>query len=527
MDRSFKGGTVATAAMRSLAVGLCLVLAGCRANGVNRVSTAVDRPSALQAQTRPERHPGEARLVQYQSDEPSAASPAGAVTAGPGESPAPPEPLPSNTAERPICELNLTQALAAAAGRSPQVAFAAARYRQAYAQWEAARVLWLPSIRAGVSYNKHEGALQDVEGNVFDASRASMQSGLGVFSVGTGTPAIAGVVADFDLADAIYEPRIAGYAAAARRNALSAATQQLLLDVALAYLDLLEAMQQQAIARETADRAEELANLTSSFAETGEGLRADAERAMAELMLRRSAVAQTAEEVDVARARLVELLHMGPTTVVMPQETAIVPVELVDPQRAVGELLPVGLSNRPELAEAHNLVCEAVNRYRRERMSPLLPSALLATSYSAFGGGEGDTLDDFGDRFDLDAVTYWEIRNLGFGERAARRAARAELQQTESQQVMRMDQVAREVIQAHAEVQARRGQIALAERAVQSAGDSYRLNVERIRDGQGLPIEALQSLQALELAQREYLRTVVAYNEAQFRLQRAMGWPMQ
>jgi outer membrane protein TolC len=90
-----------------------------------------------------------------------------------------------------------------------------------------------------------------------------------------------------------------------------------------------------------------------------------------------------------------------------------------------------------------------------------------------------------------------------------------------------MDEVAREIVQAHAQVQARQRQIALAEQAVQSAMASYRLNLARIRDGQGLPIEVLQSIQALDQTRREYLRAVVAYNEAQFQLQRALGWPVR
>jgi outer membrane protein TolC len=90
-----------------------------------------------------------------------------------------------------------------------------------------------------------------------------------------------------------------------------------------------------------------------------------------------------------------------------------------------------------------------------------------------------------------------------------------------------MDRVAREVIEAHAQVMARGRQIAVAESAILAAGDSYRRNTERIREGQGLPLEALQSIQALDAAQREYLRAVIEYNEAQFRLQRALGWPIQ
>jgi outer membrane protein TolC len=40
-----------------------------------------------------------------------------------------------------------------------------------------------------------------------------------------------------------------------------------------------------------------------------------------------------------------------------------------------------------------------------------------------------------------------------------------------------------------------------------------------------LPIEVLQSLQALDQMRREYLRCVIDYNVAQFSLLRALGWP--
>ena len=38
----------------------------------------------------------------------------------------------------------------------------------------------------------------------------------------------------------------------------------------------------------------------------------------------------------------------------------------------------------------------------------------------------GDTVADFNDRADFDAVAVWQIRNLGFGEQAARESACAE-----------------------------------------------------------------------------------------------------
>ncbi len=89
-----------------------------------------------------------------------------------------------------------------------------------------------------------------------------------------------------------------------------------------------------------------------------------------------------------------------------------------------------------------------------------------------------------------------------------------------------MDQVAQEIAEAHAQVVMRQQQIAVAETAILSARDSYIRNVDRIREAKGLPIEALQAIQALETAQRAYLRSVVDYNRAQLQLQWSLGWPV-
>jgi len=426
-----------------------------------------------------------------------------------------------------VRELDLSAALTIVAGQNPRIAFAAQRYREAFARLRQARVLWLPSIRAGVSYNKHEGRLQNSNGAVFDSSRGSLNSGMGVGAVGTGSPRAAGIAAHFHLTDSIFQPRIANRAAAARDQAARATTNDVLLDTALAYLDLLEAMQARAIAAETLEHGRELAELTATFAETGQGPQADADRAAAALAVLENEITRAEEQVEVSAARLSELLRLDPTTILMPREPTVVPVELVGREEPLTGLLATGLSNRPELAESRHLVGEAVHRYRREQFAPLLPSAFLGVSYGGFGGGMGSTLSEFDDRFDVDVAAYWEIRNFGLGEGAARERARARYQQARFREIQVMDRVAREVIESHAQVRARHRQIAVAESGVRRAGDSYRRNMERIRAGAGLPIEVLQAIEALDQARREYLRAVVDHNEAQFRLYRALGWPIR
>lgn len=430
-------------------------------------------------------------------------------------------PIPPTLSSLPI---DLGQALAMAGGRNPQIALAQSRYRAAVARYQAARTLWLPSLRAGVSYNHHDGQIQDVAGSVIPVNRSALNAGFGTRSVGAGSPAAPGVLATFHASDAIFEPRIQSHAASARNAATTTATNDTLLATSLAYLELLRATQLVRIAEQTRDNAQRLADLTAKFAQTGQGPQADADRLQTELVRRENDVSRAQELVRVAQARLCEFLRLDPTTELQPLEPDIVPIDLESPDADVRELVATGLSNRPELAEAQHLVCEAVFRYRREKFAPLVPSVLLGVSQSGFGGGVGSSVDNFSGRFDVDAAVFWELRNLGFGETARRQETRAIHQQVLAQQSQVMDRVAREVVESHVQVQSRQQQIELAQQGVSAAQQSYDRNVVRIREGQGLPIEVLQSLQALDESHREYLRTLVDYNEAQFRLQRALGW---
>lgn len=426
--------------------------------------------------------------------------------------------------EQPI---SLASALAATAGQNPQVNFARQRIAEAFAHLEAAEVLWLPSIRAGGNYNKHEGRIQDVAGRIIETSRGSVYGGLGAQAVGAGSPAVPGVVVDFHLRDAVFLPRIASQTLGARRQESRAVTNDLMLETALAYVDLLEALQLRAVAEQMLQEAQTLADTTQAFAQSGQGLQADADRSRTEVSFRQMEVRRGDEAIRLASVRLAQLLRADQSVTLVPIEPALIPIDMVDADVPLPQLISAGLVNRPELAEARFLVGEAVQRYQRERYAPLVPSVLLGLSYGGNGGGLGSDIDRFGDRMDVDVAAFWEIRNLGWGEQAARNAASSRLEQARWRQLQQMDQVAADVAQAQAEVIARRDQLSIAQAAIAAAEDSYRRNRERIRDAQGLPIEVLQSMQSLDAARRRYTQLVADYNRSQFRLQRALGWPVE
>jgi outer membrane protein TolC len=422
--------------------------------------------------------------------------------------------------------INLPTALAMIGGQHPVVGFARWRVQESYAQLERAQVMWLPTIQSGFSYRRHDGNYQAVDGAIVDVNLNSMDYGLGPGSIAAGGPPQPGIAAQFHLADAIFLPKEVEKIAWARGHAATATLNQQLLSAALAYIDLLEACQDQQVISEAVQRTNDLANITRNFAEVGEGLVSDADRTATELSLARARELGAKERKLVASTRLARVLSIPMTSSLSPQDSVLLPLEMASGDSDEASLVATGLITRPELKESQALVAAAVEAHKREKYAPFVPSVLLGFSTTRFGGGLSGTPDSFSGRYDVDARMVWETRNMGLAEGAARRHRYAQVQQATFTKLRIMDQVAQEVAEAYVQLVVRQQQMGIVSGAIESAQDSYRRNMDRIRDGQGLPIEALQAIQALEASQRAYLSTVANHNRAQLQLQWALGWPV-
>src|SRR5205807_3930725 len=79
----------------------------------------------------------------------------------------------------------------------------------------------------------------------------------------------------------------------------------------------------------------------------------------------------------VSSADLTQVLRLDPRSVVEPLEPDHLQVTLIDPGRPLEELMPIALSNRPEVAAHHALVQAATATIRREKMRPFIPNIVL------------------------------------------------------------------------------------------------------------------------------------------------------
>ena len=428
----------------------------------------------------------------------------------------------------PIYPIDLTTSLRLAEAENPTIAEARARILEALAAQSAARAILLPSINGGGNYHDHTGPLQRASGTILPVTEQSFYFGGGARAIGSQPPLIPMMTIFSPLTDAIYEPIAAHRVVEGAKFAARATANDTLLNVATRFLDLLGAGATLEAQRMSEAQTAEVARVTGNFARQGQGRPADAARAEAETLLRHVEVLRAEEGVAVASARLGEQLSLDPAIRLDPILSGVETIDLVDLAMPTESLLQIALARRPEIGARGAEIGAAEARLTREKARPFLPTIFLGYSAGDFGGGSNlapPTLGRFAGRTDFDARATWTILNFGGGNLALIRRQRAQLGEAVANRSRTVNDVRAEVTTAQVEAISRRGPVALARRKLASAEAGFNQDLDRTRQGLGRPIEVLDNLNELATARIEYIRAVVAYDQAQFRLFVALGSP--
>jgi outer membrane protein TolC len=427
---------------------------------------------------------------------------------------------------RPPVTIDLAGALNLVNASNPTIALARERVNEAYARQQQAAVLWIPNAFIGSNpdapaflpmFYHHDGQIQNAEGNVFNTVKSN-------FALENG------VSLNLSITDAIFAPRVARQATAAAAARSRMATDDVQLDVALTYLDLLRAFGALAINAETIRMGEEMLRAAESAEKSGFGkTTADASRARTEVDNRKRERIDLEGQAVVVSARLAQLLVLDPTLDLVPGDRAVVPVALVNTDVGLDELIATGLLNRPELAESRALVRQALVEWRANKLRPLIPTLQVLYYNASFQGGDPG-FHNTGYRDDVMAQAGWQFRNGGFGDLYRAKESRARYNEANYHVLEVQAQVGAEVTAAAKLTLTRARTLNLAQDAVRQAEEMWaRLSKASFGLGAGIrrydPLEPLVAEQQLHEARIQYLDEVISYNRQQFRLYWAMGQP--
>ena len=442
--------------------------------------------------------------------------------------------------EQNVTPIDLYSALHLAGEQNPQILLAQQHVVEAVAIRQLAAAQFLPTLNLGASSDNHWGILQQSTGSILSVRRNDVFVGAGAHAVAAGSVNIPGVMWNLNVSEAIYNSLVSRQEVDRSAFESQAIRQEVLLNVALAYTDLVRAEGGRSISIVTRNDARELARITAAYEQTGAGRKADADRARTE-QLRREAEIFTAEgKVVSSSAGLCRLLHLDPTLRLHPTDNQVIPKSIVPDPIPLPELLAIALMYRPELNERRAAVARSLLTLRGARTLPFSPTVLVAFSAGGFGGGSDlvarpagtntfargePRFGAFADREDLDAMAYWTLQNLGVGNKAQIDAARSRLSSAGLELLVTLDCIRSEVAAAQAGAHARFARIRSCELAIEAGRQAFEEDMIRINGQEGIPLEALDSLRLLARARVEYLNAILDYNKVQFQLYVALGKP--
>ena len=420
---------------------------------------------------------------------------------GESESPAPRRA--ASEPDKPMT-LDLLSAMRLAGAENIDISVMRTRLEARRADTDEAFSRYLPDLRLGFNYLRHDGLRQDSTGQVGEQPMSSFGAG-------------PGLSLQLDPVEARFQHLRALQLEEAAEQKARRTRAEAVVHSAILYLELVRASGLVAVSEEAVERSREQVKLQEGAAELEAVLGVELARARAELARDQEALLASREGLRGAGIRLATWLRLPPQVPLIPETKDIQPLGLVGADRSLADLLDSALAASPDLAEMR-----ALNRAAREMENaatwgPWTPDIYAAAGHGAYGGGPGNggLFGGLGDRTDIAAGLSWNLRGLGLGDRARKRKTRAEALEAGLEAARAREQLSAEVVVGWERSKSLLGRIEAATKGVAAAAETLKLVEARFEAGDVIQLEVLEAIRAVAAARAVLIDTVVFYNQTQ------------
>jgi outer membrane protein TolC len=430
------------------------------------------------------------------------------------DSPPMPEKLPAPSeldGARRVVPVSLDTVFHLAEEQNVQVAQAREKLNESMIEKNIADWGWLPALHAGMAYWRHEGGIQNEDGTLTKSSFSSTYPGLDM-------------KAHLDLRQFAYQRVNAERQIWQQQGELSRVTSDTLLEAASTYIDLLTARSTEAILLKNEEKEKDVLKWAEALAKEDKYAQVLVEGAKVQLVGREQAINQVRAQGDAATARLAYLLGLSPDVELLPIETVVKPIDLVDANQPTDALVSRALQAGPgvrELEQMVNVIQNAIDA--ASGPSRFLPIFEACVGEGPYGAGP-DATQRWTNRLDMGVQMYWNLTDL-VTAKDKRGLAQSRLEQAELAHRDLRGKLTFGVQEAQQTIQSSRKIIDLGAQQIKHADTTYKLSDLRLKNRVegGSTTDVLNSIRALEAAQLNSLSAIRAYNKAQVRLMVLMG----
>ncbi len=407
-------------------------------------------------------------------------------------------------------KIDLPSVLRLAGADSVEVRIAQERLAEARAREDGTLWQMFPVISPGVTYRNHSGQLQDIVGQVTDITKSSFGAG-------------ATLQLSLEIGESTYRRLAAKQMTLAAEHRLESERRRMLLAAAEAYFELTAAQAAADLQEDAVRLASDLHRQVSAAVAAGLAAKGDEHRAFAQLTRAQIRREQARDARRGAAARLAEVVRLPVDVDLTPADRRPVAIAVPGSDRKLDALVQTALARRPEIAEAERLDSAAQENLAGAKYAPLWPTLGAQVFGGGLGGSPSSARDDWGRSTDTQVTLSWRIGAGGLLDSSRVRAAKAAAAQGRLGIERIRDAVTREVVEAHAAVQATSAAVKSAQAGLKSAEDGLKLAAQRRDFAVGAVMETLQSQQDAVQARLEAVRSVADLNKARHRLKAAVG----
>jgi outer membrane protein TolC len=410
-----------------------------------------------------------------------------------------------------VVPISLDTVFRLAEEQNPQIALARERVREAFAEKDVAAARWMPDLWVGTAFYRHEGGIQNEDGTLTHSSTGALFAGLEADS-------------RLDLRDLAYQKVSAQRKVWLQKGELSRVTNEILLEAASSYLDLLAARSGEAIGEDLEQKLRELLERAEKLRSVDPAAGVEVARIQAELDGQQQSLRRLHTQAVGASAKLIYLLGLAPAAELAPADKHLLPIELADATPPTEALVARALANGPGIRELDGLLSLIQESVQKGNGAiQYLPVFEVRMAEGAFGAGPGDSMN-WDNRWDLGVQARWNLTEW-LTQRDRRRMASAKIQQAHLAYQDLRGRLTAGVQEAREAILDGRELMRLGEAQLTNARRAYDLSDQRLKQNPQASSfsESLLAIASLGRAHINYLSAISGFDKAQLRLMVLIG----
>lgn len=375
----------------------------------------------------------------------------------------------------------------------------------AHSEYIKTREWWLPEIYAGASTHYLAGSALNTDGRIFTGvERNSLWAGVGL-------------AAEWDFGEGIYKVLSAKHKAEAAVYMSQAEKNKAILDVVMAYYDLLA---EQAIYNALSGQVLKSDSIVFQIAaqvNAGMQYKSDLLLAKSNHNHLRINLLQIDENMKTKSAALVDQLNIEGDVILLGSASDMIPVRIIEDS----EFVPAseGYLKRPEYLGLQTDLKSIEYENKLYSTALALPSIRVGTYGSMFG----NAIPDLDPTMEFNTSLTWRIPLGRLVYAGDRKVGETKILLQENRIEQFKNTATREITLARVHMKSAEMQMDLAEESVKFSQEALNQSILRQKEGMARSFEVFQAQEYNLKAEQDYIRAICNFNKSQYSLFVALG----